>query len=54
LYDINGRTISTKYLAAEEGLNKMEISTDAVSKGIYFLSIFDGENNYVQKVICAK
>ena len=54
LFSENGKTISTNYLFAKKGHNNLQIPTGAVSNGIYFLSVFDGTENHVEKVICVK
>ena len=50
----NGSAISTNYLSASKGRNILQIPTETVSNGIYFLSVFDGTENHVEKVICVK
>lgn len=54
LLTMDGSTILNNFESVKEGNNKLQISTGGLSSGTYFLSVFDGEKNFVQKVVCVK
>jgi hypothetical protein len=51
LIDAVGRTVSTQNYTATEGVNTLDIPTNTLAKGIYFVNVSNSDNNVSIKMI---
>lgn len=49
--DMNGRTLLSTQISAEQGFNQAELTTSGLSKGIYLISISNGRQNVTHKIV---
>lgn len=54
LYDLNGCVIKSYSETVREGHNKIEIETNLLPDGFYFLAVSDGQNHVTQKIMVAR
>jgi Secretion system C-terminal sorting domain len=49
--DVLGRVVSNKQVQAVEGLNRLDVNLNAVAKGIYILTLQEGNNIVTQRIV---
>ena len=54
LHSFDGQLILDNSYETNIGKNRIQIPTENFTSGIYYLSIFDGDEKSVQKVVCVK
>jgi hypothetical protein len=49
--DVLGRVVSNKQVQAVEGLNRLDVNLNSVAKGIYILTLQEGNNIVTQRIV---